>query len=343
MEDLPYDPSEEPKLITIQRHIADHQRQHPSATGEFSLLLRNLALAAKIVSREVRRAGLVNILGKASRTNESGDDVKKLDLFANQVIINTMETTGQICAMASEEDERIIPISDDYPHGHYVLLYDPLDGSSNIELNITIGTIFSVLRRITADGPGTEMDALQPGFRQEAAGYIMYGSSTIMIYSAGHGVHGFTLDPTIGSFLLSHPDLTIPRSGRTYSVNEGNRRLWDDGFRRFVEHLQEPDAATQRPYSARYTGSMIADIHRTILTGGIFAYPGDAKNPDGKLRLLYEANPMAFLIEQAGGKASDGRRRILDIVPQNIHQRVPVIMGSVDDMTICEEFIAGSR
>lgn len=338
-----YIPGDEVHIMTIQRHIAEMERSHPEASGEFSTLLRNLALAAKIVSREVRRAGLVNILGRASFTNVHGEDVKKLDLFANQMIINAMESGGQLCVMASEENETIIPIPKEFPCGHYVMLFDPLDGSSNIDVNVTIGTIFSIYRRVTENGRGTVEDVVQPGYKQVAAGYIMYGSSTIMVFTTGEGVHGFTLDPTIGSFLLSHPHITIPKRGSYYSTNEGSRMLWDPGFRRYIEHLQTPDQAAGRPYKARYVGSMIADVHRTLLYGGVFTYPADSANPSGKLRLMYEANPMAFIVEQAGGLASDGHRRILDIVPTDIHQRTPVLLGSEEDVREAEAFIAGTR
>lgn len=335
-----YFPGDETHLITIQRYIAQEERAHPGATGEFSTLLRNLALAAKIVSREVRRAGLVDILGRVQTTNSSGDDVQKMDVFANQIFINALETGGQLCVMASEENESIIPIPDGFPCGNYAILFDPLDGSSNISTNVTIGTIFSIYRRVSSGAHGTEADVVQPGYKQVAAGYIMYGSSTILVFTTGKGVQGFTLDVTIGSFLLSHPNMKIPARGNYYSVNEGNRQLWSEGFRRYIDHLQTPDPGSRRPYKSRYVGSMIADIHRTLLYGGIFAYPADHKNPNGKLRLMYEANPMAMILEQAGGRATDGFTRILDIQPQNVHQHVPVLMGSMEDVLEAESFIA---
>jgi len=338
-----YFPGDETHLVTIQRYIAQQERAHPGATGEFSTLLRNLALAAKIVSREVRRAGLVDILGRVESTNTSGDDVQKMDVFANMIFINALESGGQLCVMASEENESIIPIPDGFPCGNYAILFDPLDGSSNISSNVTIGTIFSIYRRVSVGTQGTEADVVQPGFKQVAAGYIMYGSSTILVFSSGNGVQGFTLDVTIGSFLLSHPNLKIPKRGNCYSVNEGNRKMWDAGFTNYIDYLQTPDKDTKRPYRARYVGSMIADIHRSLLHGGIFAYPADSKNPNGKLRLMYEANPMAFIIEQAGGRASDGRNRILDIHPTSVHQHVPVLIGSEEDVLEAEAFIAGLR
>jgi fructose-1,6-bisphosphatase I len=333
----------ETKIMTIQRYIAQSERHHPEATGAFSTLLRSIALAAKVVSREVRRAGLVDILGQASITNVSGDEVKKLDIFANRMVINSLEHAGQLCAMASEEDESIIPVPPEFHAGKYVMLFDPLDGSSNIDANVTIGTIFSIVKRITESGQGTEEDVLQPGYKQVAAGYVMYGASTIMVISTGEGVQGFTLDPTIGEFLLSHKDIRIPQRGKIYSINEGNKVHWSDGIRRYIEYLQELDSETNRPYSARYIGSMAGDVHRTLLYGGIFMYPGDKKNPNGKLRLLYEANPMAYIVEQAGGRAIDGSQRILDIIPSSIHQRVPVFLGSTNEIDLLEEFLKNKR
>jgi len=343
MPNRPYVPGDETRLMTIQRYIAQEERMHPEATGEFSTLLRNLALAVKIVSREVRRAGLVDILGRAESTNPSGEDVKKLDVFANQMIINALESGGQLCVMASEENESIIPIPEEFPCGKYAMLFDPLDGSSNIEANVTIGTVFSIFRRVSDGCRGTDADVVQPGIKQVAAGYIMYGSSTILVFTTGNGVQGFTLDPTIGSFLLSHPNMTIPSRGNIYSVNEGNRLQWDEGFQRYVHFLQSNDTVHGKPYKARYVGSMIADVHRTLLYGGVFAYPSDHANPNGKLRLMYEANPMAFVIEQAGGRATDGAERILEIVPTDVHQRVPLLLGSADDVREAEDFIAGRR
>lgn len=338
-----YFPGDETHLMTIQRYIAQLEREYPEATGEFSTLLRNLALAAKIVSREVRRAGLVDILGRVQSTNSSGDEVQKLDMYANQIFINSLEAGGQLCVMASEENESIIPIPDEFPCGHYAILFDPLDGSSNISSNVTIGTIFSIYRRVSEGRHGTTDDVIQPGHKQVAAGYIMYGSSTIMVVTTGNGVQGFTLDATIGSFLLSHPNMTIPKRGTTYSVNEGNRKLWDEGFQRYIDHLQTPDAASGHPYKARYVGSMIADVHRTLLHGGVFAYPGDSKNPQGKLRLMYEANPMALIVEQAGGMATDGHTRLLDIAPDSVHQRTPVFLGSEEDVREAMDFLTGKR
>lgn len=331
------------KLMTLERHIIEGERSHPEATGEFSGLLHNLSLAAKLVWREVTKAGLVNILGITDRMNISGDVIKKLDEFADQTVFKSMDHGGHLCVMASEENEDIMQIPDDYPHGKYVLLYDPLDGSGNIDANVTIGTIFSVYSRVTSGGKGTAKDVLQPGHRQVAAGYILYGSSMMFVYCTGHGVHGFTLDPSVGEFILSHEDIRIPTKGTIYSVNEGNFGRWGSGAQRFVQHLKQEDKSTGRPYSLRYVGSLVADVHRTLLYGGIYFYPGDTKNPDGKLRLMYEANPLGYIVEQAGGLASDGKRRVLDIQPDSLHQRTPLFIGSRDDMRLAEEFLAGKR
>ena len=331
------------KVITIERHIIEGERAHPGASGDFSSLLRDLTLAFKVIWREVSKAGLVDILGLTGTENIHGEQVKKLDAFADETIYKAMDHGGHLCVMASEENENVLSIPEHYPTGKYVLLYDPLDGSSNIDANVTIGTIFSIYRRITPSGHGSMLDCLQPGYKQIAAGYVIYGSSTMLVYTTGDGVHGFTLDPSIGEFLLSHENMRIPARGKIYSVNEGNYRWWHDGMKRYVKYLQEEDKATSRPYSGRYIGSLVGDIHRTLLYGGIFMYPGDSRNKDGKLRLMYEGNPMAFIIEQAGGKAINGERRILDVQPGKLHQRTPLFIGSEEDVTICEEFIQGKR
>jgi len=331
------------KFMTLVRFIHEQARMYPNATGAFSGLLHDLSLAAKLVWREVSKAGLVNILGATDRLNVSGDAVRKLDEFADDTIYRAMDHGGHFCVMASEENEDILHVPDKYPDGKYVLLYDPLDGSSNIDANITIGSIFSVYKRVSEKGKGTLEDCLQPGCKQVAAGYIIYGSSTLFVYSTGQGVHGFTLDPTVGEFLLSHESIRIPKKGRVYSLNEGNSGIWDDGMQRYIRYLKEQDKATGRPYSLRYTGTMVADVHRTLLYGGIFAYPGDKKNPEGKLRLCYECNPVAFIVEQAGGRASNGKERILDIRPTSLHQHTPVFLGSEEDMKECEEFLQSRR
>jgi fructose-1,6-bisphosphatase I len=331
------------KVVTIERHIIEGERAHPGATGDFSALLRDLTLAIKVIWREVSKAGLVDILGAVGRENIHGEQVKKLDAFADETIYKAMDHGGHLCVMASEENEEVLHIPDQYPTGKYVLIYDPLDGSSNIDANVTIGTIFSIYRRVTPKGKGTMQDCLQPGYKQVAAGYVIYGSSTMMVYTTGDGVHGFTLDPAIGEFLLSHENIRIPKRGKIYSVNQGNFHRWDDGMKEYIRYLHEEDTSTGRPYSSRYIGSMVGDVHRTLLYGGIFMYPADSKNPQGKLRLMYEGNPMAFLLEQAGGKASDGKRRVLDIQPATLHQRTPLFLGSEDDVAIAEEFLDGKR
>ena len=331
------------KFMTLERHIIEGARLHPGATGEFSGLLHDLSLAAKLVWREVSKAGLVNILGKTDRLNISGDEVKKLDEFANETIFKAMDHGGHLCVMASEENEDLLHIPQSYPNGKYALLYDPLDGSGNIDANITVGSIFSVFRRVTPSGPGTQEDVLQPGCNQVAAGYLLFSSSMMFVYSTGHGVHGFTLDPTVGEFLLSHEDIRIPRRGSIYSMNEGNYARWEPAMQEYVRYLKEEDTSTGRPYSSRYVGSLVADVHRTLLYGGIYCYPADRKNPDGKLRLMYENNPLAYLVEHAGGRASDGRTRTLDIRPTELHQRAPLFIGSPEDVSLAEEFIAGKR
>ncbi len=327
------------KIITLERHIIEGEREHPGATGHFSNVLRDLSLAIKIIWREVSKAGLVNILGIAGSQNIHGDTVKKLDMFADDVIYKAMDHGGHLCVMGSEEHEDILKIPAEYPKGKYVLLYDPLDGSSNIDANVSIGTIFSLYRRISQHGDGTLEDCIQPGYKQLAAGYVVYGSSTMLVYTTGDGVHGFTLDPSIGEFLLSHENIKIPQRGKIYSVNEGNYKWWDSGVKKYIKYLQEEDKETNRPYSGRYIGSMIADVHRTLLYGGIFLYPGDSRSVTGKLRLMYEGNPIAFIVEQAGGRAIDGKQRILDVVPTKLHQKTPVFVGSEEDVTICEKFL----
>jgi fructose-1,6-bisphosphatase I len=327
--------------MTLHRHIMEGERQHPGATGELSALLLDLSLAAKVISLEVNKAGLVDILGFTGTSNVHGEEVKKLDIFAHDMLIKAMDHGGHLCVIASEEEEDIIHIPHKFRIGKYVMLFDPLDGSSNIDANINIGTIFSIYKRISPDGaPGTLEDCLQPGYKQVAAGYIVYGSSTVLVYTAGHGVYGFTLDPAVGEFLLSHDNIKIPKKSKIYSINEGNSRYWSAGLKKYMEYLHDEDKATNRPYSARYIGSMVADIHRNLLYGGIFMYPGDNKNPNGKLRLMYECNPMAFLIEEAGGRATNGRKRILDIQPELLHQRTPVFIGSEDDVLMVEKFLA---
>lgn len=328
------------KFNTLARHIYEEERKYPQATGELSDLLHDLSLAAKVISLEVNKAGLVDILGFTGSSNIHGDEIKKLDVFAHEMLIKAMDHGGHLCVMASEEDENIIHIPPKYKIGKYVLLFDPLDGSSNIDANVSIGTIFSIYRRISkGDGPGKIEDCLQPGYKQVVAGYVIYGSSTIFCYSAGNGVHCFTLDPSFGEFILSHPNIKIPNKGKIYSINEGNYLYWHSGLKKYIKWLQEEDKSSGRPYSSRYVGSMVADIHRTLLYGGIFMYPADIRNPNGKLRLMYECNPLAFIIEQAGGRAIDGKQRILEIMPKELHQKTPIFIGSKEDVDMVEKFL----
>ncbi len=329
------------KFMTLARFIIEQEKLHPEATGELSKLIHDLSLAAKVISLEVNKAGLADILGFTGDINVQGEQVKLLDVFAHNMMFNAMDHGGHLCIMASEEEEDIIHIPPKFKVGKYVLLFDPLDGSSNIDANISIGTIFSIFKRLTPDGtPGTLEDCLQEGFKQVAAGYIVYGSSTIMVYTAGHGVHGFTLDPSFGEFLLSHENIKTPKKGKIYSINEGNYLYWHHGLKKYIKWLQEEDEATERPYTSRYIGSMVADIHRNMLYGGIYMYPADSRNPEGKLRLMYECNPMSFIIEAAGGRASNGKQRILEIKPESLHQRTPIFIGCEEDVKMVEEFMA---
>jgi fructose-1,6-bisphosphatase I len=329
------------RAITLSQFLLQQERAHPGATGEFTDLLHDIELAAKLINREVIRAGLVDILGYTGSSNVHGEKVQKLDRFAHETIYRVLGSTGQLAVMASEEDEDVIPVPAGEPVGRYVVNFDPLDGSSNINANVNIGTIFSVLPRVTREGSGTLADCLQAGHCQVCAGYVMYGSSTMLVYTTGHGVHGFTFEPSVGEFLLSHDVIRTPDRGQIYSVNEGNYFKWDDGVKRYVDWLKNEDAATGRPYSARYVGSLVADFHRNLLYGGIYLYPGDRKSPNGKLRVLYEGAPLAYIAEQAGGAASDGTRRILDIEPASLHQRTPLFIGSAQDVKECESFVQG--
>ena len=327
--------------ITLSQFILQEEHQHPGATGEFTDLLHDIELAAKMINREVVRAGLVDMLGYTGGENVHGEKVQKLDRFAHETIYRVLGATGELAVLASEEDEDVIPVPAGQPVGNYVVNFDPLDGSSNINANVNIGTIFSVLPRVTHSGGGTLADCLQPGSRQLCAGYVMYGSSTMLVYTTGDGVHGFTFEPSVGEFMLSNPDIKIPRRGRIYSVNEGNYFKWSDGVKRYVDYVKMEDPSTSRPYSARYVGSLVADFHRNLLYGGIFLYPGDRTHPNGKLRVLYEAAPLAFIAESAGGAASNGERRILDLVPTRLHELTPLYLGSPDDVRECEEFVQG--
>ncbi|RMD82675.1 MAG: class 1 fructose-bisphosphatase [Candidatus Dadabacteria bacterium] len=321
------------KVVTVARHIMEQERLHPEATGEFSALLHDIMLAAKLIHREVSKAGLLDVLGKTGHTNVQGEEVMKLDAFAHRVIYEALDHTGHLCVMASEEAEDVLAIPPEYPCGKYVLNFDPLDGSSNIDANVSIGTIFSIHRRLdpASTAPGTAADCMQPGSKQVCAGYLVYGSSTMLVYTTGQGVHGFTYDPGVGEFLMSHENIEIPKKGSIYSVNDGNYNRWDEATRAYIDYLRSEDGRGH-PYKSRYIGSLVADFHRTLLYGGIFLYPADRKNPNGKLRLLYEAAPLAMIAEQAGGMATDGERPISEIEPETLHQRVPLIIGSEEDV-----------
>ena len=329
------------RIVTIERHILAQQKLHPEATGVLTSILYDIALAGKLIARETNRAGLTDILGLTGAFNVQGEEVAKLDEFANAAIIRLNQFTGRLAAMASEELPDFIPIPAEYPTGRYIMIFDPLDGSSNIDYAVCIGTIFSILRRTSAEGlPVALADFLQWGHDIVAAGYILYGPSTIMVYSAGHGVHGFTLDQTVGEFLLTHPDIKIPQKPKFYSVNQGYERYWSREIQEFTNCLQA------KSLSLRYIGSLVADFHRNLLGGGIFYYPADyrdPKMPHGKLRLLYEASPLSFLAEQAGGKASDGKRPILTIEPEKLHQRTPLFIGNKELVELAEAYIRGDK
>jgi fructose-1,6-bisphosphatase I len=328
------------RVTTLGQFIIERQADFQYAKGELSRLLRDIGIASKIVNREVNKAGLVDILGDAGSTNVQGETVKKLDVYANEQFITALSHGGETCAVASEENEEMIPInSEASKNAKYVVAIDPLDGSSNIDVNVSIGTIFSIYRRTTLSGPSDLSDFMQKGTEQVAAGYVIYGSSTMLVYTTGKGVNGFTLDPSIGEFCLSHPDMKIPKHGKIYSINEGNYAHFPDGVKKFIKFCQEEDDASHRPYSSRYIGSLVADFHRNLLKGGIYIYPATAKSPHGKLRLGYECNPLAMIVEQAGGKASDGFNRILDIQPSSLHQRTPLFIGSPDMVSKAEEMM----
>ena len=335
--------------ITITEHILRQERQNPRATGAFTTLINELIVAAKVISREVNKAGLVDILGATGRINVQGERVQKLDIFANQIIIQRMQHVGQLCCMGSEEDPDLIEIPPEYPKGDYIIVFDPLDGSSNIDVNVSIGTIFGIYKR-EGGSPNSDIllsEVLQPGIKQVAAGYFIYGSSTMMVYTTGKGtgVHGFTLFPSVGEFLLSHENIRIPEKGKIYSVNESNYQYWDNRTQALVDYFKTPDRKTGRPYTSRYVGSLVADFHRNLLKGGIFMYPADKKDPrrpSGKLRLMVEANPLAMVVKEAGGYASDGHGPILEIDPGELHQRVPLYIGSKKDVELAESFISGS-
>ena len=315
---------------TLGEFIVENQKDFPFATGELSQLLTSIRLAAKVVNREINKAGLADILGAMGSENVQGEAQQKLDVMANDTFMRALRSMGQVCGVASEEEEHFVAFDDDiHSDARYVVLMDPLDGSSNIDVNVSVGTIFSIYRRITPTGSPVELkDFLQPGDAQIAAGYVVYGSSTMLVYTTGSGVNGFTLDPSIGVFCLSHPKMQIPQDGKIYSVNEGNYVHFPEGVKRYIKYCQEFDEATSRPYTSRYIGSLVSDFHRNLIKGGVYLYPTGTMAPKGKLRLLYECNPLAFIVEQAGGMATDGTRRIMEIAPDELHQRVPCFIGS---------------
>ncbi|RPD96033.1 class 1 fructose-bisphosphatase [Aureibaculum marinum] len=325
---------------TLGEFIIENQKQFKYSSGELSRLINSIRLAAKVVNHEVNKAGLVDILGTAGDTNIQGEDQQKLDVYANTIFMETLTNRQIVCGIASEEEDDFVTISgnDQTNNNKYVVLIDPLDGSSNIDVNVSVGTIFSIYRRITNPGTPVELkDFLQEGNKQVAAGYIVYGTSTMLVFTTGHGVNGFTLNPAIGTFYLSHPDMTFPKDGTIYSINEGNYVHFPQGVKDYLKYCQMEEG--DRPYTSRYIGSLVSDFHRNMIKGGIYIYPTSSKAPKGKLRLLYECNPIAFLAEQAGGKASDGYRRILDIKPTELHQRVPFFCGSINMVDVAENFM----
>lgn len=327
---------------TLGEFLVENQEKFPYATGELSQLLSSIRLASKVVNREINKAGLADILGHAGSENIQGENQMKLDVFANDTFIRTLRSMGEVCGVASEELEDYISFDDNmHSSSKYIVLIDPLDGSSNIDVNVSVGTIFSIYRRISKPGnPSDLSDFLQPGNMQVAAGYIVYGSSTMLVFTTGHGVNGFTLDPSIGTYCLSHPNMKIPEKGKIYSINEGNYVHFPSGVKKYLKFCQALDIQSDRPYTSRYIGSLVCDLHRNILKGGIYIYPTGTLSPNGKLRLLYECNPLAFIVEQAGGRATNGEQRILDIKPTELHQRVPYFAGSTAMVLEAESFLA---
>lgn len=328
-------------MKTLGEFIVEKQHDFPHATGELTALLSAIKLGAKIIHRDINKAGLVDILGTNGVSNVQGEQQMKLDLYANEKLKAALEARGEVAGIASEEEDDIVVFKGERAvNGKYVVLMDPLDGSSNIDVNVSVGTIFSIYRRITPVGtPVTREDFLQPGNKQVAAGYVIYGSSTMLVYTTGYGVHAFTYDPSLGVFCLAQEKLRFPIKGNIYSINEGNYIKFPLGVKKYIKYCQEQDEPTQRPYTSRYIGSLVADFHRNLLKGGIYIYPSTASHPHGKLRLLYECNPMAFLAEQGGGKATDGYNRILDIIPQELHQRAPLFIGSQTMVEDAERFM----
>jgi len=327
--------------VTLGEYIIDNQMDFQYSSGELSSLLSSIKLASKVVNHEVNKAGLVDILGNAGETNIQGEDQQKLDVYANEVFMRTLVNRQIVCGIASEEEDDFVIIEGkNKAHDNkYIVLIDPLDGSSNIDVNVSVGTIFSIYRRVTPLGtPVSEEDFLQPGNLQVAAGYVVYGTSTMLVYTTGHGVNGFTLNPAIGTFYLSHPNMQFPEKGKIYSINEGNYVHFPQGVKDYLKFCQEEE--DDRPYTSRYIGSLVSDFHRNMIKGGIYIYPTSSKAPQGKLRLLYECNPMAFLTEQSGGRASDGYQRILNIKPNKLHQRVPFFCGTKNMVEKAEEFMS---
>jgi fructose-1,6-bisphosphatase I len=327
--------------LTLGRFIVQNQASHQGATEEFSSLLTQIGLVGKLIAQELRRAGLLNILGTTGETNVQGETVKKLDVIANDTFVKVFQHSGYVCALASEEMEKPISIPGNWPHGRYMLLFDPLDGSSNTDCNMPLGAIFSILKYDRTDRLPTEEELVRRGTEQVAAGYLLYGASTMLVYTVGQGVYGFTLEPGIGEYLLSHEQMRIPDKGKIYAVNEGNSQKWPMGTRKYFDWLKVVDKASGRPYSGRYSGCLVADVHRILLGGGIYLYPGELDKPEGKLRLLYEANPLALVVERAGGMATTGTTRILEVEPKKLHQRVPLIIGSRRDVEQAEAFMQG--
>jgi fructose-1,6-bisphosphatase I len=328
---------------TLESHILGGMRGAPGATGEFTSLLNQISLAVKVIDSRVRSAGLADLLGYTGDTNVQGESVQKLDVFANEAICAVLGRGGHCAMLASEEVDNVMDTGTDGKAGRYIVMFDPLDGSSNIDVNISIGTIFAVLRRKSLHSTPTLQDALRPGREIVAAGYSVYGSSTVLVLTTGHGVHCFTLDPTVGEFFLSYPDIKCPPKGNTFSTNEGNECRWSPEMKKWNQFIKSDDKSKGLPYGQRYVGSLVADAHRTLLKGGIFAYPADSKSPKGKLRLLYEANPIAFVFEQAGGVATTGTEPILDIKPESLHQRTPLVVGSKEDVAVFGQFMRKER
>lgn len=328
-------------LLTLSRFTAQKQAALPEAGGGLDRLLDQIGLVGKLIAQDLRRAGLIDILGTTGEVNIQGETVKKLDEIANETFLKAFHQSEHVCAIASEEMEKPVLLSENLPQAQYMLLFDPLDGSSNTDCNMPLGTIFSVVKSKHRDQMPTMDDLVRNGTEQVAAGYLLYGASTMFVYTTGQGVHGFTLEPGIGEYLLSHERIRIPARGKVYGVNEGNYHKWSAGTKKYVEYLKVPDKKAGKPYSVRYSGCLVADVHRILLGGGIYLYPGELDKPEGKLRLLYEANPLAWIVEQAGGKASTGVTRILDVEAKQLHQRVPLIIGSANDVHDAEEFIQG--